>query len=80
MGAVQFTVAWELPAIAELIMGALGIILGVIELDALDGNELPTEFVATIVKVYAVPLVNPKTVADVPLTVVVSPSGLLVTV
>ena len=32
----------------------------VIELDAADGDELPTEFVATTVNVYAVPAVKPE--------------------
>ena len=52
MGAVQFMVAWELPAVAEVMVGASGIVIfGVTELDELDGYESPASVVATTVKV-----------------------------
>ena len=47
---------------------------------AADAEEVPTELVAVTVKVYAVPLVRPDTVAKVPLVVAVMPPGLEVTV
>ena len=34
-----------------IILGILGLIFGVTEIDGLDGNEIPTTFIATIVKV-----------------------------
>jgi hypothetical protein len=47
---------------------------GVVGLDAADAPPVPTAFVVATVKVYAVPLVSPGTVADVagglPVTVV----------
>ena len=45
--------AWALPAIAVTIVGASGTVgaIGVTELDAPDGNEVPAAFVALIVKV-----------------------------
>ena len=40
-----------LPGIATLIIGALGIVFGITELDELDGNEIPIAFIAATVKV-----------------------------
>ncbi len=50
-GAVKDTVADPLPATAETLVGALGTMLGVTELDALEAVEFPAAFVATTVKV-----------------------------
>ena len=58
-GAVQLTVAEVLPATAETPVGASGTVAGITAAEAEEGKELPREFVATTVKVTAVPLVNP---------------------
>jgi ABC-type cobalamin transport system permease subunit len=80
LGAVQETATCSFPAIPDTPVGAEGTVTGVTEGLGAEGTEDPTEFVATTVNVYAWPLVNPKTVAVVPLVVAVSPSGLEVTV
>jgi hypothetical protein len=69
-GAVQETVAEPLPAVAETPVGTPGTAAGVTELDAADGDPVPTAFVAVTVNVYAVPFVNPSIVAFVPVAVV----------
>jgi hypothetical protein len=73
-GAVKLTVACVLPATAVPIVGAPGTVgaTGVTELEADEGTELPTAFVATTVKVYGVPFVNPVAVIDVPVPVQVT--------
>ena len=48
---------------------------GVTEFDTSEDRLVPTEFVAVTVKVYAVPLVRPVTVTDVPVVVAVTPPG-----
>jgi hypothetical protein len=61
-GAEKLTVAWVLPAVATPIVGASGVVAGVIELEAAEAALAPAELVAVTVKVYAVPFVNPETV------------------
>ena len=53
---------------------------GVTEFDASEDRLVPLEFVAVTVKVYAVPLVRPVTVTDIPVVVVVTPPGADMTV
>jgi hypothetical protein len=81
-GAVKLTVAWVLPATAVTLVGAPGTVgaAGVTEVEADETTELPFAFVATTVKVYAVPFVNPVTVIGVPVPVPVKPPGEEVTV
>src|SRR5207253_4443256 len=82
-GAVQETDAEALPAVAVTAVGAPGTVAGatgVTLLEASEGALLPTALLATTVKVYAVPLVRPVSVADVPVTVALAPVGLEVTV
>jgi len=50
-GAVKETVAWALPAVAAMPVGASGTVAGVTLLDAADAGPSPREFVATIVNV-----------------------------
>src|SRR5207245_2310229 len=67
-GAVQETVAEALPALAVTAVGAPGTVAGAPGVPRLEGAEaalLPTALVATTVKVWAVPLVRPASVADV---------------
>ena len=64
-GAVKLTVACPWPAAAETLVGAPGTVAGtsgVTLLEAVEALEVPTEFVAVTVKVYAVPFVSPVTV------------------
>jgi hypothetical protein len=80
-GAVKLTVALPLLTIAEILVGTLGAIAaGVTADDALEAVLVPTELVATTVKVYAVPLVSPVTVIGDEAPVAVRPSGEEVTV
>ena len=79
-GAVQETVASPFPFVAVTPVGAPGMVTGVTEEEAEDADELPAAFIATTVKVYAVPFDSPVTVAVVPVTVAVNPPGLDVTV
>jgi hypothetical protein len=60
-----------LPATGITPVGAPGTVgaVGVTAAEADEGAELPTTFVATTVKVYAVPFVNPVAVIDVPVPV-----------
>ena len=58
-GAVQLTVAAVFAETAETPVGAPGIVIGVTEVEAKEGSELPVEFVAFTVNVTAVPLVSP---------------------
>ena len=50
-------------------------VFGVTAVDAKEEDELPTAFVATTVKLYAVPFVKPVTVAVVVEEVAVNPPG-----
>src|SRR5437870_861557 len=87
-GAVQETVADALPAEAETRVGAPGAVstgtgMGATGVTLVEGAEAalePIALVATTVKVYAVPLVRPVNVADVPATVALAPAGVDVTV
>ena len=69
-GATQVTTACEFPRVAETPVGAPGIVRGVMAAEATDSLDEPAIFVATTVKVYAVPLANPVTVHDVAVVVV----------
>ena len=81
VGAVKLTVALPLLTIAEMLVGTPGAIgAGVTADDALEAVPVPTELVATTVKVYAVPLVNPVTVIGDEEPVAVRPPGDEVTV
>jgi hypothetical protein len=73
-GTVKLTVAWALPAAAITPVGAPGTVgaVGVTAVEAAEGTELPTAFVATTVKVYGVPFVNPVAVIEVPVPVQVT--------
>jgi len=63
VGAVKLTVALPLLTVAEILIGTPGaVVAGVTADDALEAVPVPTELVATTVKVYAVPLVSPVTV------------------
>src|SRR3954470_3913121 len=64
-GAVKVTVACALPAVAVPIVGAPGTVAGVTLFEGAEGGLAPMAFVAMTVKVYAVPLARPVTVADV---------------
>jgi hypothetical protein len=80
-GAVQLTEAWLLPAVAITADGAPGKPEGVTAFDGADAGPVPRAFVAVTVKVYAVPLTRPPTVAVVaPLVVATRPPGAEVTV
>ena len=71
-GAVQLTVACASPAVAMTLVGAPGTVAGVTAADGADAGPVPTTLAAVTVKVYAVPLVSPVTVA-----VVVVPFGVV---
>jgi hypothetical protein len=68
-GAVQFTVACELPAVGVPIVGVPGVVGVVDAADALDGVPLPTAFCAVTRQVYDVPSASPVTAVEVPATV-----------
>ena len=68
----------ELDTVIVPIIGELGEV--VTELDALDATDVPPEFVAVTVNVYAVFADNPDTVIGEVVPVPVKPPGLLVTV
>ena len=71
-----------LPAIAERVteVGGFGVTVAVIDDDAALAADVPLAFVATAVKVYAVPSVKPVTVKGDDAPDAVSPPGLDVTV
>jgi hypothetical protein len=50
-GAVQLTVAWVLPLVAEAPVGAFGTVAGVTALEGTDAGPVPTALVAVTVKV-----------------------------
>jgi hypothetical protein len=58
-GAVKLTEADAFPADATTFVGVEGFPTGVTAADGVEEAEFPTEFLATAVKVYAVPLVKP---------------------
>ena len=68
-GALHETDACALPAVALTPVGVPGVVAGVTPLDAAEGRLGPTSFAAVTVNVYAVPLVNPANVSDVPVVV-----------
>src|SRR6266567_1439843 len=78
-GAVQLTVAWALPAVAVTAVGAPGVVMGMTAAEAAEVTPVPSALVAMTVNVYAVPLVNPVTVAvaaaGLPVTVALAPPG-----
>jgi len=81
-GATQLTVASAFPPVAVTPVGADGTVAGVTGFDCAEAALLPTAFVATTVKTYAVPLLRPDTVAEVAVAeaLTVSPPGEEVTV
>ena len=50
-GGLNATLACALPAVATGLVGALGTVLGVTAVDAVEATEFPTALVATTVKV-----------------------------
>jgi hypothetical protein len=79
--AAQLAVARPLPDVAVTAVGVPGTVAGVTAVEAADAGPVPTLLVAVTVNVYAVPLVNPVTVAvSAPVVVAVRPPGLEVTV
>ena len=82
-GAVNATVACVLPAVAVTAVGAPGTVMGVTLFEGAEGALEPAAFVATTVKVYAVPLVRPVTMCEVlvlPALLSTPPAGLEITV
>jgi hypothetical protein len=79
-GAVNATVASKFPFVAVPIVGAPGSVEGVTEFEAALAGLLPLRFVATTVKVYAVPLVRPVITIGLKVPVLVNPPGFEVTV
>ena len=81
VGAVKLTVALPLLPVALIPVGMPGAVTaGVTDDDAVEAVPVPTELVATTVKVYAVPLVRPATVIGEEVPVAVMPPGEEVTV
>ena len=74
VGAIQEIKACELSGVALTEVGAPGIVRGVIAADAVDERELPASLIATTVKVYEVPLLNPEKV-QLKLVVLVQSAG-----
>ncbi len=73
-GVVHATVTdVELAIVAVPIVGAPGTVAGVTEADAVDKPDVPAEFVAVVLNVYAVPFVNPVTTHDPDAPVTVQP-------
>ena len=73
-GAVHATVTdVALAMVAVPIVGAPGTVAGVTEADALDKPDVPAEFVAVVLIVYAVPFVKPVTAHELAGTVTVQP-------
>jgi len=61
---VQTTLALPAPAVAVGVPGLLGTVDGVTGVDFVEGGLVPSPFVATTVKVYAVPFLSPVTVHE----------------
>lgn len=74
-GAVQVSDTCESPVVPVRAVGAPGTVRGVIADEADDAEPGPAAFVATTVKVYAVPFDNPVTVQPVAVVVQVAPPG-----
>ena len=67
IGGVNVIVACPLPPVAVPIVGASGVVAGVIVFVAPDAVLVPTEFVAVTVKLYELPFVRPvTTIGDEP--------------
>ena len=82
-GGVKLTLACVFPGVAVTAVGAPGTVLGVTLFEGVEGALGPAAFVATTVKVYAVPLVRPVTTCEVvvlPALLSTPPAGLDVTV
>ena len=80
---MKLTLACVLPGVAVTPVGGPGIVAGVTLFDAAEGALEPAPFVATTVKVYAVPFVSPVTTCVVkvlPALLSTPPAGLEVTV
>src|SRR6478609_3761101 len=67
------------PWVGVPMVGCPGAVAGVTVFEAVDRGPAPMAFTAWTRKLYAVPLVNPVTVAVVPLTVI-EPAGRVTTV
>jgi hypothetical protein len=81
VGAVKLTVPLPAPPVALMPVGVPGAVAaGVTDDDAVEAVPVPTELVATTLKVYAVPLVRPVTVIGEEVPVAVIPPGEEVTV
>ena len=65
-GAAHDTTALVLPATALTPVGTPGTVTGVTAVEESDAADVPDALDAVTVNVYAVPLVKPVTVADVP--------------
>jgi hypothetical protein len=79
-GAIHEMLADRTLAVAVTDVGASGVVAGVTAADAALAGESPAVFVATTVKVYAVPFVKPVQLAVTPVTAHVPPAGDDVTV
>jgi len=51
LGALQVSVALVFPAVALVIVGAVGVVAGVTALECADAEPVPTELIAATVKV-----------------------------
>ena len=78
-GALKLIVACVLVATAVTPVGAPGTVAGVTEFDALEGVLVPTAFIATTVKEYAVPFARPVIVIGEEPPLAVNPPTLEVT-
>jgi hypothetical protein len=50
-GAINATLAWALPAVATVLVGAPGTVIGFTAVDAAEATEFPAALVATTVNV-----------------------------
>ena len=71
---VNVTIAWVSPAVAVPIVGAVGVVAGVIGELEVEALLVPTSFVANIVKVYSVPFESPVKIIDDELVVETTPA------
>ncbi len=79
-GAVKFTVARTLPAVAITGVGMPGTPFGVTAFDGADGGPVPSAFVAVTVNVYVVPSFSRVTPVGLVLPETWAPPGETVTV
>ena len=77
---MKVIVAWALSATAVALVGAPGRVYGITLAEGAVAGPIPALFVATTVKVYAVPGVSPETAIGLVPPVAVIPSGEEVTV